>query len=180
MTEVERYLFDLQGYLIVEDVLDTEAVAELNRLIDAQEMGADVEQAEGRLHTGGFLTWGQSFVDLLDHERIMPLLKVILGDRLSARPLLCDLFGCWCRAARVARRQHALRSAGVLPLSQRTNVQWADGGLLELGRYGAGTRRFLLHLRAATRSIIPVRRKSARPMSRLGAWWCRRRKLGRW
>ena len=54
MTEVERYLFDLQGYLIVEDVLDAEAVAELNRLIDAQEMGADVEQAEGRLHTAGF------------------------------------------------------------------------------------------------------------------------------
>ena len=43
-------------------------------------MGADVEQAKGRLHTGGFLTWGQPFVDLLDHERIMPLLKVILGD----------------------------------------------------------------------------------------------------
>ena len=80
MTEVERYLFDLQGYLIVEDVLDAGTVAELNRLIDAQEMGADVEQAQGRLHTGGFLTWGQPFVDLLDHERIMPLLKVILGD----------------------------------------------------------------------------------------------------
>ncbi|MDE2706165.1 MAG: phytanoyl-CoA dioxygenase family protein [Gemmatimonadota bacterium] len=80
MTEVERYLFDLQGYMIVEDVLDAQAVAGLNRLIDAQEMDADVEQAQGRLHTGGFLTWGQPFVDLLDHERIMPLLKVILGD----------------------------------------------------------------------------------------------------
>ena len=80
MTEVERYLFDLQGYLIVEDVLDVEAVAELNRLIDLQAMGENIEQARGRLHSGGFLTWGQSFVDLLDHERIMPLLKVILGD----------------------------------------------------------------------------------------------------
>ena len=56
MTQVEQYLFDLQGYLIVEDVLDAEAVAELNRLIDAQELGADVEQARGRLHSGGFLT----------------------------------------------------------------------------------------------------------------------------
>ena len=145
MTEVERYLFDLQGYLIVEDVLDAEAVAELNRLIDAQEMGADVEQAAGRLHTGGFLTWGQPFVDLLDHERIMPLLKVILRRRFPTRPLLCDLFGGRCRAARVARRQYALRPAGVLPFPQRTDVQWADGGLLELGRYWAETGRFLLH-----------------------------------
>lgn len=80
MTEIEQYLFDLQGYLIVEDGLDAEAVAALNRLIDRQAMGGDVEQAQGRLHSGGFLTWGQPFVDLLDHERIMPLLKVILGD----------------------------------------------------------------------------------------------------
>ena len=80
MTPVEQYLFDLQGYLIIEDVLDAKAVAELNRLIDVQELSADVAQAQGRLHTGGFLTWGQSFVDLLDHERVMPLLKVILGD----------------------------------------------------------------------------------------------------
>ena len=58
MTEVEQYLFDLQGYLIVEDVLEAEAVAELNRLIDAQALDADVEQARGRLHSGGFLTWG--------------------------------------------------------------------------------------------------------------------------
>ena len=128
MTEVERYLFDLQGYLIVEDVLDVEAVAELNRLIDLQAMGENIEQARGRLHSGGFLTWGQPFVDLLDHERIMPLLKVILGDGFPAvRPLLCDLPGGRGRAARVARRQHALRPAGVLPLPQRTDVQWANG-----------------------------------------------------
>ena len=80
----------------------------LNRLIDLQAMGENIEQAQGRLHTGGFLTWGQPFVDLLDHGRIMPRLKVILGDGLSARPLLCDLPRGWGRAARVARRQHAL------------------------------------------------------------------------
>ena len=145
MTEVEQYLFDLQGYLIVEDVLDAEAVAELNRLIDAQEMGADVEQARGRLHSGGFLTWGQSFVDLLDHERIMPLLKSDSRRWLSARPLLCDLPGGRCRAAWAARRQHALRPAGVLPLPQWTDVQWADSRRLELGRHRARAGWFLLH-----------------------------------
>ena len=29
---------------------------------------------------GGFLSWGEPFCDLLDHMRIMPLLKFILGD----------------------------------------------------------------------------------------------------
>ncbi|MEE3258393.1 MAG: phytanoyl-CoA dioxygenase family protein [Candidatus Latescibacterota bacterium] len=80
MTAVEKYLFDLRGYMIVEDVLGTDEVAELNRLIDAQDLGDDIEEANRRLHTGGFLTWGQPFVDLLDHQRIMPLLKFILGD----------------------------------------------------------------------------------------------------
>ena len=48
MTEVERYLFDLQGYLIVEDVLDVEAVAELNRLIDRpRAMGAEYRAGAG-------------------------------------------------------------------------------------------------------------------------------------
>lgn len=34
MTEEERYLFDLQGYLVVEDALGPEEVAELNRKPD--------------------------------------------------------------------------------------------------------------------------------------------------
>ena len=34
MNELEKYLFDLQGYLVLEDVLTAEEVAELNRLID--------------------------------------------------------------------------------------------------------------------------------------------------
>ena len=31
-------------------------------------------------HQGGYLSWGQPFVDLLDHARVMPLLKFILAD----------------------------------------------------------------------------------------------------
>ena len=34
MDEVERYLFDLQGYLVIQDVLSAAEVAELNRLFD--------------------------------------------------------------------------------------------------------------------------------------------------
>ena len=36
--EVQQYLFDLQGYLVIEDVLSPEELATLNRLIDQQEL----------------------------------------------------------------------------------------------------------------------------------------------
>ncbi|RIK36477.1 MAG: mitomycin antibiotics/polyketide fumonisin biosynthesis protein [Chloroflexi bacterium] len=79
MNEVERYLFDLQGYLILEDVLTQDQVAELNRLVDVQNLPEPgLESNKARF--GKFLTWGQPFCDLLDHSRLMPYLKVILGD----------------------------------------------------------------------------------------------------
>ena len=34
MTEYEKYLFDLNGYLVIEDLLSKELVASLNRAID--------------------------------------------------------------------------------------------------------------------------------------------------
>lgn len=79
MDEVQRYLFDLRGYLILPDVLSPAEVAELNRLIDAQGLsgpGDDTQSAR----FGGFLNWGCAFCDLLDHPRLMPILKTILGD----------------------------------------------------------------------------------------------------
>lgn len=78
MTELQKYLFDLRGYLIIEHVLTPNQIADLNHLIDGHSSELDLES--GKLHTGGFLTWGQPFIDLLDHETLMPLLKFILGD----------------------------------------------------------------------------------------------------
>ena len=79
MNEVERYLFDLQGYLIIEDVLTKAEVAKLNLLIDAQALptpGVGTQSAR----FGGYLSWGKPFVNLLDHPRMMAYLRVILGD----------------------------------------------------------------------------------------------------
>ncbi len=36
MTELERYLFDLQGFLVIEDALTTAQIADLNQLLDQQ------------------------------------------------------------------------------------------------------------------------------------------------
>ncbi|MEE2657673.1 MAG: phytanoyl-CoA dioxygenase family protein [Candidatus Latescibacterota bacterium] len=78
MTDLEKYLFDLNGFLVIEDALTADEVAQLNTFVD--EHADEVRLEGGKSHQGGFLTWGQAFVDLLDHASIMPRLKFILGD----------------------------------------------------------------------------------------------------
>ena len=54
MNEEERYLFDLRGYLVIQEVLTPAGLAELNRLMDCQELaqpGDDTLSAR----FGGFL-----------------------------------------------------------------------------------------------------------------------------
>ena len=87
MDELQKYLFDLQGYLVIEDALTDEEVATLNELISQQDMSTEkpgrplFAYAGGGSPTGpGFLAWGQALCDLLDHEAIMPVLRFRLGD----------------------------------------------------------------------------------------------------
>ena len=84
--EMQQFLFDLQGYLVIEDVLSAAEVGVLKDAIAAQ----DPELSEGLSRFGaasgstatasGFLDWGQPFCDLLDHEAILPILRFRLGD----------------------------------------------------------------------------------------------------
>ena len=79
MTDLDKYLFDLRGYMVVEDVLSADEVSEMNQLIDSR-FDDEVEMKDAKRHQGGYLSWGQPFVDLLDQERIMSQLKFIVGD----------------------------------------------------------------------------------------------------
>src|SRR5215468_2707437 len=84
--ELQQYLFDLQGYLVIHNVLGSSEVAELNRLIDAQRLPSPRESIRFGSAAGkhgpdyGFLNWGKPFCRLLDHEAIMPVLRLRLGD----------------------------------------------------------------------------------------------------
>ena len=88
---VQKYLFDLNGYLILEDVLTAGEVARLNSLIDGQglpEPGLTTKEARfgsstpelGGKSAAGFLEWGEEFCNLLDHDRVMDTLRWVLGD----------------------------------------------------------------------------------------------------
>ena len=84
--QLQEYLFDLNGYLVVEDVLGPEEVASLKRSVD-QRLAAEGEVLGdhmvrfGAAPAGsGFLSWGDAFCSLLTHRRIMPILRFRLGD----------------------------------------------------------------------------------------------------
>ena len=86
ITELQLYLYDLQGYLVVEDVLDANEVAILKALIDQRDL-SDLPPshrfggAGGSAESGpGFLAWGEPFVVLMDHPLVMAVMRAQLGD----------------------------------------------------------------------------------------------------
>ena len=98
-SELETYLYDLKGYLVVEDVLTSDQVSELNEILD-EKLDALPEDTEERRalprskydnyrfgmaggsysSSPGFLAYGKPFVDLLDHPKTMQIMRMQLGE----------------------------------------------------------------------------------------------------
>jgi len=99
MSEEQKYLFDLNGYIIVRNVLSTEEVAVANNVIDKREKEA-LDRSEAalrntkqgtflsgdgkspRLDLGGILEWGDDskiFRSLLAHPKLIPYLHTLVG-----------------------------------------------------------------------------------------------------
>ena len=109
MTEDERFLFDLNGFIIVRNVLTKEEVEEANKAIDQHEnemierrSGSLRNAAEGtkmygqgpgRKDLGQCLEWGEEskvFKSILAHPRLVPMFHGILGKgyRMDHLPLI--------------------------------------------------------------------------------------------
>src|SRR5262249_12568265 len=73
-------LFDLQGFLVVDEVLTAAEVARLNAAIDRRTDGVPGRDgSDARVY--GFLAWEEPlFRDLIDHPRMLPYLKALLGE----------------------------------------------------------------------------------------------------
>lgn len=98
MNDYQRYFFDLNGYLVIEDALLLEEIAALNTAIDRNwerthlREGTDrlsgkaaaLQGQQGRRDLSGMLTWPQPdcqpFRDLLAHPTIVPVLNELLGE----------------------------------------------------------------------------------------------------
>ena len=97
MNEEEKYLFDLNGYLVVKAVLASDEIDLCNQSIDQHgeqireridelSLSGDSESLKGvtgRGDLGGMLgwekPWSQPFQELLAHPKIVPYLNEILG-----------------------------------------------------------------------------------------------------
>jgi len=78
--EKERYLFDLQGFLVVENVLNNEEISALRKLVDKQ-VAIENQPSASKLRFDGLLSWGKPFINLIDNPRITPYLSEFLGGK---------------------------------------------------------------------------------------------------
>ncbi len=90
MTEQERYLFDLQGYLVVRDALTPEQITTLNGLVDTH-LEAKVAPDAPSHRFGNLLAWGEPMYGVLDNPRLMPYLDAILGANFRLDHDYCDV-----------------------------------------------------------------------------------------
>jgi len=77
MTPEEKFLFDLQGYLVIKNVLTPEEVATLNRIADDKFPRADTTQQR----TSRVSLWGPPYQALIDHPKILPYLVTLIDDK---------------------------------------------------------------------------------------------------
>ena len=104
MTEDEIYLFDLNGYIVIEQLLSHDEVARCNEAIDQQvvdghahwherveneSLSGSSETMAGTSHRqelrGNVLTWDRPrcdlFREMIAHPRVLPYFHEILGER---------------------------------------------------------------------------------------------------
>ncbi|MCZ6681149.1 MAG: phytanoyl-CoA dioxygenase family protein [Candidatus Poribacteria bacterium] len=69
MTDEEKFIFDLEGYLVIKNVLTPDEVAEMNAIID-----------QGN-REGPPSLWGDPFKKLIDHPKTLPYLIELIGPK---------------------------------------------------------------------------------------------------
>eukprot|EP00939_MAST-03C_sp_MAST-3C-sp1_P002481 g2481.t1 len=107
--DLARFRFDLNGFVVLRNVLNKEEIDAMNRGIDSRiedrvpRNHSELKNAtkdsyfsarESRIDLGGMLTWpkeqgGEGFRSLLNHARIAPYLREFLGQeyRLDHQPM---------------------------------------------------------------------------------------------
>ena len=77
MTPEEIFFFDNHGYLVVKNALNLEELTRLNAIADLHypEVSSQVQ-----FHGNSISQWGQDYVALIDHPRILPYLLELIDS----------------------------------------------------------------------------------------------------
>lgn len=132
MTEYEKYFFDVNGYLIVEDILTAQQVEALNDAIDHNPDRIRLREGElslshgspalegthGRGDIGGILNWPkpwcQPFRDLLSHPPALRYMLELIGNgcrygNANGISMTTGAEGCILHGGGTALNQHFYR-----------------------------------------------------------------------
>ena len=94
MTDEQRFIFDIQGYLVVEGVLPPERVQRM--CVAMEDHGIREPQNNPNFSRfGNFLGWGDDWRNLIDEPAILPILTALMGPRFR----LDHAYGMAMRAA---------------------------------------------------------------------------------
>ena len=91
MMDEERYLFDLQGYMVIDDVLKPAELSALNDMLDEYDLWNEAPEqdrffdfwknGDGQLSAGPLHRFARPFRQLVGHTRIVPYLADLLGKQ---------------------------------------------------------------------------------------------------
>jgi ectoine hydroxylase-related dioxygenase (phytanoyl-CoA dioxygenase family) len=83
VTDEERYLFDLRGWLVVPDAIDADALAAINAILDRRLAGTNPEAPALLMGEfgGEVIGWGAPFLNLIDNARITPYLEEFVNPQ---------------------------------------------------------------------------------------------------
>lgn len=72
VSELDKFLFDLRGYLVLRRVIDRDVAHAMGAKVDEWGLAQSSEEERGKIEA--VFDWGQAFLDLIDHERTLPYL----------------------------------------------------------------------------------------------------------
>ena len=80
MTPEEKIMFDLEGYLVVRNVLSKNKVDKLNQIADRSSIDQyEIHREYGLKLARNITLWDPAIQRLIDHPRIIPYLSNLLG-----------------------------------------------------------------------------------------------------
>lgn len=91
MTTEEKFQFDLEGYLVIKQVLGVAEVAALNVIADRNAPPLSDGPRYGRVFRAS--AWGPPYQALIDHPRIVPYLIALVGRRFRLDHDFCIFMG---------------------------------------------------------------------------------------